>query len=192
MNRINQKHFFTCSLTVLIFPTCSLHSFSLIYHTLQSKGELDKRDRLIGKYEKYYRQLKRDAERREAERKGNNGTTEFEKLLSAGSQPSSSATTSSSSSLQANNGSKSNPTNSSSSSSSSSGSNTPLSGSSNNIGSGTGTGTGTAQRQQPRAPSMVQARNKHPSISTLETTLGLQRDRAGASGPRYTHSVGHR
>ena len=32
--------------------------------------ELDKRDRLIGKYEKYYRQLKRDAERRETEKRG--------------------------------------------------------------------------------------------------------------------------
>ena len=46
------------------------------------------------------------------------------------------------------------------------------------------------RHQQQRAPSLV-ARNKHPSISTLETTLGLQRDRAVAvsgisgQGPRY-------
>ena len=48
------------------------------------------------------------------------------------------------------------------------------------------------QQQQQRAPSLV-ARNKHPSISTLETTLGLQREReraVAASGissqvPRY-------
>jgi hypothetical protein len=101
---------------------------------------VDKRDRLIGKYEKYYKQLKREAERREIER-------------NAGVVPATD----------------------------------------NNSGSSNGhdnrqhsaSNHGQQHQQPPRAPSMMPARNKHPSISTLETTLGLQRA-AGAS--RYSNT----
>ena len=140
---------------------------------------------MIGKYEKYYRQLKRDAERRETERRGGIHGTEYDKhspsnlphspTSSSAPPPQQSAHSSSSpSSSQSTTGGKMNPP--------------PPTPNTANIALGN---SGTAQRQQARAPSMV-ARNKHPSISTLETTLGLQRDRAGASGVRYAHSGGHK
>jgi hypothetical protein len=158
----------------------SLNSISIFYISLQSKIELDKRDRLIGKYEKYYRQLKRDAERRETERRGGVPGPEYEKhapsnLTHAPTSSSAPPPQPSAHSLpsQSTTGGKINP---------------PVSSNTANIALSS---SGNAQRQQPRAPSMV-ARNKHPSISTLETTLGLQRDRAGASGVRYAHSGGHK
>lgn len=144
---------------------------------------MDKRDRLIGKYEKYYRQLKRDAERRETERRGGIPGPEFEKH-----SPPNLAHAPSSSSAPPHQPPSVNSSSSSSSTSSGVKIGPVMASNSPNIALGS---SGNTQRQQPRAPSMV-ARNKHPSISTLETTLGLQRDRAGASGVRYAHSGGHK
>eukprot|EP00596_Hydrurales_sp_CCMP1899_P000044 CAMPEP_0119051580 /NCGR_PEP_ID=MMETSP1177-20130426/73149_1 /TAXON_ID=2985 /ORGANISM="Ochromonas sp, Strain CCMP1899" /LENGTH=618 /DNA_ID=CAMNT_0007030833 /DNA_START=350 /DNA_END=2206 /DNA_ORIENTATION=- len=115
---------------------------ALVKRLEQSKTDVDKRDRLIGKYEKYYKQLKREAERREIER-------------NAGADP-----------VPENNSISSNGHENRQQSTSTHG-----------------------QQHQQRAPSMMPARNKHPSISTLETTLGLQRA-AGAS--RYNNTSNHK